>query len=682
MATQSIPLPFQTVDQAALLCRVLEELDHGARAQYDSLTPHEQEFVRDSLVEMMRGDSRKFQRLWEIDYTRKPVSVQQFIEDKDYFGGVCEGLYPCWRHELDVLFNTDNAINEIVITGAIGTGKTTLAIVALAYKLYSLTCLRNPFQYYGLMEGTSSFVFGLFNATLSLSANVHVSKVLGALNSSPYFRWVTQGSTEALEKESGVLKFPNNIKFAFGSRAMHALGQDIIGGMLDEMNFTILAEQQQAIDLYRNTKRRILSRFPPRQGRKSPGLLFMVSSRKGEEDFLDVHIRNQVQSDPTVRVVSYSLWDAKGHLPGMYSGQKFRVMVGDDRIRSRILDDGEDPEGYQIVDIPIEHYKDFKIDPDGSLMDLAGVPIKGGGRPLLNREKLHEAVALDTQYKPRKHPFKSMEVMLGMNIPDFIQDSFLFEEIVDLVDPYRKTYRPKVNPLANRVIHLDPATTGDCSFGLAMGHIAGRIRVKRRDPFTMTETEGTAPVIYVDLMLGIKHPPGDEIDFAKVRAFILFLRKLGFPIYKVTADQYQSTDTLQVFTKLGYKAKKISLDSKPEPYSIFRQSIHEGRLLMYDYPPFVEEAIWLQVETAHNDPKMKPKIGRVYCLPDRHKDISDSVAGVVTSLMEDDTAEDSAIAPVEANPEKEYRPRGAMDDTGDWLLDGLPDMDIITGVGR
>lgn len=673
---------FLTPDQSVLVNKVLEELGEDKRRLFDTLSPHEKEFLLQTFVDVVRGDPERYKTLWEIDYVRKPVTIHQFITDHDYFGEVGQGLFPCWERELDLLFNKENQITEVVVTGAIGTGKTTFATIALAYKLYTLTCLRNPFSYFELAKGTTSFVFGLFNATRELSTNVHMGKILGAFNSCPYFRWITTGATAESEKEKDVLKFPNNIKFVFGSRAMHALGNDLIGGMLDEMNFqqeTKISEQEmksQARDMYRQTSRRILSRFPPRPGlgRKSPGLLFLVSSRKGEDDFLDAHIRERGVQDDSMHVVSYATWDAVGHLPGRYpSGKWFRVVVGDDRFRSRVLEDNEpDPDGYRIVSVPEEHRKEFVQDPDGAIMDIAGVPIKGGGRPLIQRDRLYECIGYDQEYFPRQHPFRVEQVVLGMRQSNFIEDDFVWERIVQCVDPYKKLYMPIVNPMAHRYIHLDPATSGDCSYGFAMGHVAGRTKIKRFDSLTHVEVEITAPVIYIDIVLGIVHPPGDEIDLAKVRSFIFYLRKLGFPIYAVNADQYQSTDTLQTMKKHGFQAERVSLDLKPDNYSMFKQSIHEGRLLVYEYHPFIEEAIWLQVDRVKKD--------RVFALEKRHKDISDAVAGVVAAIMNDEQAEQSAITPIAPETQREYRPKGAIDTEGEWLLDSIPGIEHITGV--
>lgn len=677
MTSQSQPnLSHLPPDQRILAQKLLEELDHGHRELFDSLSPHEQSYAIQVLVDISKGDNSKFKNLWEIDYVRRPITIHQFISDPDYFGVVCKRLYPAWRRELEVLFDTENEITEVVITGAIGTGKTTFAVVALAYKLYTLTCLRDPFEYYNLMRGTSSFVFGLFNATRELSDKVHLDKILGAFNSCKYFRWATQGTTDELERETGILKFENNIKLAFGSRALHALGQDIIGGLLDEMNFQQTSETtNQARDLYRNTSRRILSRFPPRLGRKSPGLLFLVSSRKGDTDFLDEYIKNEA-SHRNVRIISYSAWEARDNDPEIYrSGKWFKVVVGDDRHRSRILEEGEDqPEDYRVIDVPEEHRVQFEQDADGAIMDFAGVSIKGGGRPLIRREKLFECIQYDKDYYPREHPFKTPHhrVVLGLTSTNHIEDEFEWEKIVQCVDPYKKIYRPKINPLAHRYIHLDPATSGDCDYGFAMAHVAGRTNIIRRDPSTMVEYQISAPVIYVDIVLGITHRRGDEIDLSKVRSFIFYLRKLGFPISKITADQFQSVDTLQTFKKHGYEVKRISLDLKPDNYGVTRQCIHEGRLLVYEYDPFVNEIVWLQIDVTDKN--------KVFTLENRHKDISDAVAGAIASIMEDDKAEQSALEPITVNPEQIIRPRGSIDVTGDWILEGIPGIDHITGV--
>ena len=61
------------------------------------------------------------------------------------------------------------------------------------------------------------------------------------------------------------------------------------------------------------------------------------------------------------------------------------------------------------------------------------------------------------------------------------------------------------------------------------------------------------PYIVVALMLRVVAMPGGEVDLSKVRAFILYLRNIGFPILRVTFDQFQSSDSIQILKKEGFE---------------------------------------------------------------------------------------------------------------------------------
>ena len=59
-------------------------------------------------------------------YIEKPVSVEQFIKDESYLGKVTSkgnAIYPIWIDALNTIFTDDSKI-QVVLTGAIGTGKT------------------------------------------------------------------------------------------------------------------------------------------------------------------------------------------------------------------------------------------------------------------------------------------------------------------------------------------------------------------------------------------------------------------------------------------------------------------------------------------------------------------------------------------------------------------------------
>lgn len=98
------------------------------------------------------------------------------------------------------------------------------------------------------------------------------------------------------KKIKSELRFPKNIVIKPVSGASTALlGQNVFGGVLDEVNFMDLVdksrknpeggEYDQAIELYNTIARRRLSRFLVNG--KLPGMLCMVSSRRYPGQFTD-----------------------------------------------------------------------------------------------------------------------------------------------------------------------------------------------------------------------------------------------------------------------------------------------------------------------------------------------------------------------------------------------------------
>ena len=90
-------------------------------------------------------------------YVRLPVDVQTFIESPEFLA--CgETIYP---GVMDVLreINSGQYV-EAVLTGAIGTGKTTIALLTTAYQLHVLSCLRDPHAFFKL-DPASEIVFAI-----------------------------------------------------------------------------------------------------------------------------------------------------------------------------------------------------------------------------------------------------------------------------------------------------------------------------------------------------------------------------------------------------------------------------------------------------------------------------------------------------------------------------------------
>jgi hypothetical protein len=179
----------------------------------------------------------------------------------------------------------------------------------------------------------------------------------------------------------------------------------------------------------------------------------------------------------------------------------------------------------------------------------------------------------------------------------------------------------KFDPTKPYFAHIDLGLKKD-SCGLAVGHMVGWKQVDHnKNGLLVSDNE---PVIAIDLMLKINAPQGGEIQVDYVRALLLELRSYGCNFKKITYDQYQSASSIQAFQRMGIESDKMSVDRPMDAYNAFKEAILEGRLLIYEYQPFVEEVVRLEYKEAKDKVDHPPK---------GSKDICDAVAGVVYHIV-------------------------------------------------
>lgn len=586
--------------------------------------------ILDEIAE--HGDSATLNALWASDFERRPVGIDEFLTNDYYLGKVGKDLYPVWRKDLRHVLSPYKPTVEWVIKGSIGSGKTFAAVIALIYKIYYLTCLKSPQRFYGLADG-SAIVFGLFNIFKYLVQATSYQYLLTFLRDmSPYFRSMRQidpRNKNKRERDKEVLNLPKNISIALGSSTINALGQNLIGGLMDETEFgkeksITSTEKSQIEDLYQGVRTRMDSRFMQKGG-MNPGLLCLVSSARDYEQFLAKHSKSE---RPGTYVSNYALYDVKPHVYA--DSPRFKVVVGDKLHRSYIADDEPDkpirPDA-RVAEVPIEFLGAFRYDIDTALRDISGVETYGKTLLFPRRDLLTQGIELST---PRRHPFTKETIELGINDDRSIEDYFVKDEIIDLFDKTNRLYKPRFYPSADRFIHVDLAKNRDCA-GLSMVCISEQRNILRYTDDGLP-TNAIDYVFFVDLMLRIKAVQGSEIDFAKIRRFIFFLLKTcRFPVKRITYDSWQSTDSIQSFKKEKIESKELSVDRKPGPYKLLRSVAMELRLDMYYYDPFVEELTLLEDYTKDSSSKHKPKIDHP-----QHgsKDVSDAVCGAVTGALE------------------------------------------------
>ena len=148
---------------------ILSRLDSD---KISTLSSEEKSLVLKILEELSQdGRSLTLDNLWSIDYKEQPVSPEIFFTDNHYLGHIGRGLYDKNMETLVDILDPSKDIFEVVLTGSIGYGKTTLAVCMNIYKLYRLLCLHNPAEYYGLAAGSLlvTMVFGIDLARANLS---------------------------------------------------------------------------------------------------------------------------------------------------------------------------------------------------------------------------------------------------------------------------------------------------------------------------------------------------------------------------------------------------------------------------------------------------------------------------------------------------------------------------------
>jgi hypothetical protein len=523
------------------------------------------------------------------EYDRTPVDVRAWLEDPYYMGEVGKGIYGPWKSDLIELFES-NQYDEAVIVGSIGSGKTTFAHLAVIRMLYEASCLKNPQASYGLSKG-STIGFCNISTSKDTARRVVFEGLMSKINESPYFKYEF-APKKTLKEE---VLFPKGLGLIAGSSTETSIiGMNIFGGILDEGNFMtrVLNRQQaeasqarwghftQAGRLYDTIKRRMKSRFQKKG--KLPGILIVASSKTTQDSFTEQLIRQgKAEKNNRMFVRDRAIIDVK---KDFFSDKTFKVLVGNEKFRSKILEPDEDMSIYgddpTVVEIPDDLRQDFISDIDAALRDLAGVSTMAISSFFSNVE------AVEKIYSPNlSHPFVCA---LNGNPTEWdgqLPYRIAWDQICSRNDA--NEWLPKRSPNAKRYVHLDPAKSGD-AFGIAIGHISEWIIVPRQEGDSEWVTE-KQPVFEVDFMLRIKAHLGEEIQFRNVRKLLYEFSAHGFHLAKISTDTYQSVDMIQTLTSKGYNAGLLSTDTSKEPYRLLRSVIYEKRLRTYRYSILDEE---------------------------------------------------------------------------------------------
>lgn len=280
------------------------------------------------------------------------------------------------------------------------------------------------------------------------------------------------------------------------------------------------------------------------------GKMITSSSKNTDSDFLSDHIEQQLNSGNTsLYLVDEPQWKI---LPKeMFSDEVFHFTVGDRYKRGFVIPEQDDDEahrkeyedqGYQVIEAPAELRKNFLADYDVSLRDIAGISVVGS-MGFIQQEVITPCVSVD-----RCNPFFQDTLQIGKNDNKTIEEFFHLDVV------------PEQLKRARMDIHLDMAETSDRS-GISGVCVDGNKIVE-----DFSGKKVSRPMLKQVFQVGIEAPRGDRQSFQKVVNFLLWLRRQGFNIGKISADQYQSSYMLETLSLQGFDTGKVSVDRSVDPY--------------------------------------------------------------------------------------------------------------------
>lgn len=581
------------------------------------------------------------------DFRERPASIDEFLGDG--YLNIAAGIRPGVRAALIDIFGEESnghsiaRVQRAIFTGAIGIGKTTLASIALPYMCHWVLCLNNPQAFFDLLPG-SRIAFMQMSTSEDQAKEVLFGDIFARIKYSTWFK-----------------KFPHDPKFTKQIRFAHDIwilpgdsaettfeGYNILGGILDEIDsHRITPKKDYAQTGYNTINARITSRFG------NQGLLILIGQMKKSQGFAATKL-SEYQNDPGASVARMTIWDsfgwdnyeknADGSRKSFWYNPRRRVIVPEAVIQSGLLSTET------LIEVPEVYRKDFENDPVLALRDLAGIPPIVGSTFIGMAERIYHC---RDKWKER-----------------YGYDTSVLPSVTDLrfADWFRST------DSLPRALHLDIAYSaeGD-ALGMAMGHVP-----------ELKELENELrPVVVMDFVVRLRPLPGQQIILGDIRQLIYMIRDdLGFVISKVTMDGFQSTDMMQQLQRNRFNVDYLSMDRNRVPYQDLRDSVYERRLEFPQYRVPLRHGDTVEVEITIKELEELVDLGnKIDHPPGGSKDIADSLAGVVYTLMGDRKYR-RGVASTSAPPELPTATPAPSQDSGISALNSLGNLPIPASLLR
>lgn len=493
-------------------------------------------------------------------YNRVPPSVERLYSDEYYLGSDRffdhgNNLYNFWKGSLSTIFPNEvlTAKPFLILSGAIGIGKSTVSRICLAMTYARLLCMKNPSRTLHLSpKPFSAVIFHRSEETAIIEFKKWFDR--DVLEYSPFFKNVKPS------------KFKFNVITA-GPMSSGGLGQDVIYFCMGEINFYRNQEAAQA--RCSSSLIRFTSRFNEDAITKV-GQFILDSSAAGNNSVTNWFLDN---TNPDLTwYCCENHWTVK---PQDYkkSGIKaFSIYTGDGKYPAQILPEdyrlAEDQDPDKVIHPPIQLYQEAKTDLVRFLQDKAGVSTGAQDRFFTSIEHLVNCSTIKNR------------------IPEIIT--------VDFYDKTQRLY-PIIEPMINllprstfMVLGLDLAVVSDYA-AISLSSFWGWKVVNKVQ----------VPTYRVHFCTTIARKEGQQTSLFHIFELIMDLHN-KFPNLMVSADQAFSRQILQDCERSGIATRYISTDNSPcEPALYLKNVILNEQIELPEIKRLEREAYDLRSVTTN-----------------------------------------------------------------------------------
>jgi hypothetical protein len=624
-----------------------------------SLTEVEQKLYEELAAQVRAGDLKADGELWRLDFIKEPPSMEKFLMDDYYLGkswrpvpGENEGIWPAWLDILTNQLNLSSKIHNLVITGSLGIGKTSVMVTLILYRIAIAVHLKNPQNFFGLSRN-SNIVYNMLSVTKEAVKDTAFGAAMDYMADSAFFMEVCKFDPDS---DYSGFRIPmlnslkdgrmSNLWLTGGSKGQHVLGRNLVGIGMDEGNFRLEKDpDMKAYELYDQVRTRISNRFQKIES-YLPAISIIASSAADESSFTEKVVKeindynrkkaeedanlpnDQSRNKPTQLVIRNAVYKIKRHaLTGITPEHHwFKVCYGLKNMEPYILtgwyrEDGtpileeaheEPPAGASTELVPKFYWDAFRRNCKAQLQNLSGISTGGAHRLFSSLVDIETCIELSkkegTPYPLlpgiQRIPISSED---KQNIWDYLDHKAFLTRVSSRIMPIR-------HPNNLRYAHIDLATQSLAGIGVC--HLAGSQLVEGlvRDgqPFSDYRL-----IVEYDFILTICAGNTKPINIEKIQRFFFWLRDMcGYRFGMITADMWNSEMPLQTLEARGYEVDKLSLDRDKSVYTAWRTGFEEQRIRLHRNEQMIREAgELLEMDKKYDHP------------PDGSKDTCDGAAG-------------------------------------------------------